>query len=84
MNWAIRGRRPGALTLGATLVALAGVVLVITHGPSRICPPGGTLHADALVLAGVICWVVYTMGAASLPRFSALRYTAHSDGARHG
>ena len=32
MNWFVRGRRPSALTLGATAVALAGVLLVLTHG----------------------------------------------------
>ena len=77
VNWVVRGRRPGRVTLAATLVALAGVLLVVTkghlHGVLR-----GTLGADALVLAGVVCWIAYTMGAATLPRFSTLRYTAHS------
>lgn len=77
VNWLVRGRRPGRVTLAATLIALAGVLLVITkghlHGALR-----GTLGADALVLAGVICWIAYTMGASTLPRFSTLRYTAHS------
>src|SRR6185437_4447560 len=56
VNWLVRGRRPGRVTLVATLVALAGVLLVITkghlHGVLR-----GTLGADALVLAGVVCWI---------------------------
>jgi drug/metabolite transporter (DMT)-like permease len=77
VSWAFNGRRPGLLTLGATLVALAGVMLVITKGRLHVAA-GGSLHADALVLAGVVCWVVYTTGAASLPRFSTLRYTAHT------
>lgn len=77
MNWLVRGRRPGAITLAATLVALAGVVLVITRGQLHRAA-GGTLHADALVLAGVVSWVIYTMGASSVPRSSALRYTALS------
>ena len=34
INWAVRGHRPSPLTFGAIVVALAGVVLVITHGPS--------------------------------------------------
>ncbi|HEX6138121.1 MAG TPA: DMT family transporter [Casimicrobiaceae bacterium] len=77
MNWLVRGRRPGGITLAATVVALAGVVLVITKGHLHAAG-GGTLHADALVLAGVVSWVAYTMGASALPHFSALRYTALS------
>jgi drug/metabolite transporter (DMT)-like permease len=76
-NWAVRGRKPNAVTLAATLVALAGAVLVITKG--RLHGAGGaTLAADALVLAGVVCWIGYTMGASTLPQFSTLRYTALS------
>lgn len=77
MNWIFRGQRPGAMTLGATLVALAGALLVITHGRLEFSTDG-TLHADAMVLAGVTCWVAYTMGAAKFPQFSPLRYTALS------
>ena len=77
MNWIVRGRRPSALTLGATAVALVGVLLVLTHGQLHRATEG-THHADALVLAGVVCWVGYTMGAATLPHFSALRYTGLS------
>jgi drug/metabolite transporter (DMT)-like permease len=77
MSWMLRGRRPAASTLVATLVALTGVVLVITKGHPLVAAEG-TLHADAMVLAGVVCWVAYTMGAETLPQFSAMRYTAHS------
>jgi drug/metabolite transporter (DMT)-like permease len=78
VDWLARGKRPGAVTMGATLVAFAGVVLVITRGHLHGALTEGTLGADALVLAGVVCWVVYTMGASALPRMSTLRYTAHS------
>ena len=77
LNWLVRGRRPGAVTLAAIAVALAGVVLVITKGHfDRLTD--GTLGADLLVLAGVVSWVVYTMGASQVPGFSTLRYSAHS------
>jgi drug/metabolite transporter (DMT)-like permease len=76
-DWIVRGRRPAPATLSATVVALAGVTLVITKGHWHAIA-GGTLGSDALVLAGVVCWVAYTMGASTLPAFSTLRYTAHS------
>jgi drug/metabolite transporter (DMT)-like permease len=76
-NWLVRGRKPNAVTLAATLVALVGAVLVITKGRLHGAT-GGTLLADGLVLAGVICWIAYTMGASALPHFSTLRYTALS------
>jgi drug/metabolite transporter (DMT)-like permease len=77
MSWLIRGLRPRPLTFVATLVALAGVALVITKGHLHL-DGADTLDADALVLAGVVCWVAYTMGAANFPGTSALRYTALS------
>ncbi|MGE5089894.1 MAG: DMT family transporter [Candidatus Levyibacteriota bacterium] len=77
MNWLLRGSRPAGAVLVATLAALAGVVLVVTRGRLRI-DGGASWHADAMVLAGATCWIAYTMGAATLPRLSALRYTALS------
>ena len=76
-NWLVRGRRPGGVTLAATLVALAGALLVITKGRLQGFADG-TLVADAMVLAGMLCWIAYTMGASTLARFSTLRYTALS------
>jgi len=77
MNWLFRGQRPRGTTFIATLVALFGVALVITKGHLRF-DAAGTLASDALVLAGVVSWVGYTMGASNFPRASALRYTALS------
>jgi drug/metabolite transporter (DMT)-like permease len=77
MNWLVRGRRPSGVVLVATLVALAGVVLVVTRGRVEV-EGAASWHADAMVLAGVTCWVAYTMGAATLPALSAMRYTALS------
>jgi drug/metabolite transporter (DMT)-like permease len=77
MNWLIRGLRPRAMTFATTLVALVGVALVITKGHLNL-EGSGTLDADALVLAGVVCWVAYTMGGSYFPSASALRYTALS------
>ena len=77
MNWLVRGRGPKRIGLVATFVALAGVVLVVTSGRLRL-DGAGSWYADALVLAGTTCWVTYTMGAATLPELSAIRYTALS------
>ena len=74
--WVLRGRRPTLATFIAISVAFAGVLLVITHG--RLHVEAGDWAADGLVLAGVVCWSIYTTGAATTPRFSALRYTALS------
>jgi drug/metabolite transporter (DMT)-like permease len=76
-NWLVHGRKPSGVTLTATLVALAGALLVITKGCLNSLATE-TLWADGLVLAGVVCWIAYTMGASTLPHFSTLRYTAHS------
>ena len=76
-NWLVRKARPSRATLAATLVALAGAVLVITKGRLHAATDG-TLAADAMVLVGMLCWIAYTMGASTLPRFSTLRYTALS------
>jgi len=76
-NWLVRGTRPNRVTLAATLVAFEGAVLVITKGRLHGVADG-TLTADALVLAGMLCWIGYTMGASTLPHFSTLRYTALS------
>lgn len=77
MSWLVRGIRPRATTFAATLVALVGVTLVITKGHLHL-DGASTLAADGLVLAGVTCWVAYTMAAATFNGFSALRYTALS------
>jgi drug/metabolite transporter (DMT)-like permease len=75
VRWARDGIKPSAGLVGAITVALVGVVLVVSHGdPSQL--RGGI--GDALVLLGVFCWVVYTLGAARFAGWSPLRYTALS------
>lgn len=72
--WLSRGIRPSRTTLVALLVALVGVALVISHGD--LTSLGSTGWGDGLVLAGVLSFVLYTLGAAEFRDFSALRYTA--------
>ena len=59
LNWLLRGRRPAPVTVASLLVAFTGVAMVVTKGDLRLALHG-TLHADALVLAGVVCWAAYT------------------------
>ena len=69
---------PRRATIGATVVALAGVVLVISRGDLASLADGGVGLGSLLVLAGVFGWVLYTLGAADFPEFSPLRYTTLS------
>jgi len=80
VRWLRDGIRPAATTIGATVVALAGVVLVISHGNLATLGEGGVGFGSLLVLGGVFCWVLYTLGAADFPQWSPLRYTTLSAG----
>ena len=78
VQWGLRGQRPARATLMSILLALAGVLLVLGGAhPQRMLHGGGGL-GDAMVLAGALCWVAYTLGARSFAGWSALRYTALS------
>ncbi|CAO3424547.1 AMP-binding protein [Azospirillum doebereinerae] len=77
LTWAIKGVKPSRVTFLCIAAALAGVALVVTRG-SLSALDGGALLPDLLILAGAASWVVYTLGAASVPNWSALRYTALS------
>jgi drug/metabolite transporter (DMT)-like permease len=68
--------RPSTPTFAFMALALAGVALVISSGhPTRILT-GAIGWGDLLVLGGVFSFVLYGLGAASVPGFSPLRYTA--------
>lgn len=68
--------RPSAATFGLLAVALFGVVLVISGGKPASIVDGSIGWAEGLVLVAVFSFVLYGLGAASLPGFSPLRYTA--------
>jgi drug/metabolite transporter (DMT)-like permease len=78
VRWMRDGVRPAVTTIGATALALLGVVLVISHGDPGTLGQGGVGTGSLLVLAGVFGWVLYTLGAADFPEWSPLRYTALS------
>src|SRR3954452_11947721 len=78
VRWLRDGVRPAGATVCATVVALTGVMLVISGGDLSTLADGGVGFGSLLVLAGVLCWVFYTLGAADFPQWSALRYTTLS------
>ena len=72
--------RPSGTTFALLGVALAGVVLVISGGHPSSIVDGSVGWGDLLVLAGVFSFMVYGLGAAGFPEFSALRYTTLTAG----
>jgi drug/metabolite transporter (DMT)-like permease len=62
--------------LAAILVGFLGVGAVITKGDPVAVLHSGVGGGEALVLIGAVCWVFYTLGAASFASWSPLRYTA--------
>ena len=78
VNAVWRGVAPTRLQIAAIVLALGGVTLVITHGHLAALLQGGEASADLLILAGALCWVIYTLGAQDFTGWSALRYTALS------
>jgi drug/metabolite transporter (DMT)-like permease len=72
--------RPTGPTLALLGLALAGVALVISGGHPSTLVDGSVGWGDALVLAGVLSFVLYSLGAAEFSEFSPLRYTALTAG----
>jgi drug/metabolite transporter (DMT)-like permease len=70
--------RPSAATFGFLAVALIGVALVISGGHPTTIVDGSIGWGDGLVLAGVISFVIYGLGATRMPELSPLRYTAQT------
>ena len=71
---------PSRAVLATFVVALVGVFFVVTHGDPASIVHGSVGWGDALVLGGVVSFVVYTLGAADFPELSPLRYTALTAG----
>lgn len=78
--WSRTGARPARSTFLLLGVALAGVALVISRGDPASILRGSVGWGDALVLGGVLSFVLYTLGAAEFRDFSPLRYTALTAG----
>jgi drug/metabolite transporter (DMT)-like permease len=75
-NWVIRGVKPLKATLGFISMSLVGVLLVITEGNiDALLNRPASFAAYLPLLAGALCWVVYTIGTGFFPTWSAYRYT---------
>src|SRR3954464_8005284 len=76
-RWRLTGERPSPALLGFVGVAFAGVALVVVGDNPAAAAQGGV--GDLLVLLGAMCWVRYTLSAASdFGGWSPLRFTALS------
>jgi len=74
--WALKKVRPRASTFGFILLSFSGVLLVITNGNvSAVLNSPMSLTANLLLIAGALCWVLYTLGGSYFPGWSPLRYT---------
>jgi drug/metabolite transporter (DMT)-like permease len=67
---------PALHTRFSILIALLGVALVVSNGNPAALLESRSAGADAMILAGVLCWVIYTLGAKSFAGWSPLRYSA--------
>ncbi len=72
--WVWKRNKPTAVAFFCMLVALVGVVLVVTQGNLAILVSAG--FPALVILLGALCWVIYSTGVASFPDWSILRYSA--------
>lgn len=76
INSAIRRAPPPRTTLLLVLLSFGGVAVVITNGDVvGLLNEPGNYRANGLIVLGMICWVIYTFGAARFSTWSPLKYT---------
>jgi drug/metabolite transporter (DMT)-like permease len=68
-------KMPVAATQASIAIALLGVAMVVSNGHPAALLQSRSLGADAMILLGVVSWVVYTLGAKRFAGWSPLRYT---------
>jgi drug/metabolite transporter (DMT)-like permease len=73
--WLLHGQRPRPFTIGCIVVAIAGVLLVVTRGDPLHAFEGGSLIGDLLIALGAVCWVGYTMISSRFTGWSPLRFS---------
>lgn len=79
VTWFASGKKPASYTMLSLVLALTGVLLVVTKGDlSLLKSMGSRIAEETIILAGAFCWVLYTWGGNRFPGWSPLRYTALS------
>lgn len=73
--WFLRGMKPSAFTIGCIVVAIAGVLTVVTKGDPLHALSGGSLVGDLLVFLGAASWMIYTLAGGYFSGWSPLRMT---------
>jgi drug/metabolite transporter (DMT)-like permease len=73
--WLVYRQRPPGFTLACMAAAFVGVVLVITRGHLSGLESPREILGSVLVLAGGLCWVLYTLGTQRLAGWSTWRVT---------
>jgi drug/metabolite transporter (DMT)-like permease len=74
--WHRTKTRPSPATFVLLGVALLGVALVVSAGHPSSILHGALGWGEVLVLAGVLSFILYSLGAAEFASYSPLRYTA--------
>jgi len=75
IGWVSNGQRPPGYTLVLIILALAGVLLVVTRGNFTVLLQSKSTFGDVLILFGATAWVLYTRSAPRFRGWSSLRFT---------
>ncbi|QMV15682.1 EamA-like transporter family protein [Vibrio spartinae] len=76
VNGVLRKVVPPTISIGLIIMSFFGVVTVITKGHYATLLDSPTSYkANALIVFGAFCWVIYTVGASFFPKWSPLKYT---------
>lgn len=76
VNWQIRKIAPPIISVGLIIMSFLGVITVITKGHyNSLFDSPASYKANALIISGALCWVIYTVGASFFPKWSPLKYT---------
>lgn len=81
LNWAIRRKRPSAVSFGCIALSFLGVLLVVSGGElGKLLERGLAADSAFFLLLGTVSWALYTLGASFFPTWSGYRYSALTTG----